>query len=56
MKVGKKNLPDILKMSISELEEFFKTIKLNKVDSEISKRIIKEIKSRIDYMLNVGLG
>ena len=56
VKVGKKNLPDILKMSISELEEFFKTIKLNKVDSEISKRIIKEIKSRIDYMLNVGLG
>ena len=56
VKVGKKNLPDNLKMSISELEEFFKTIKLNKVDSEISKRIIKEIKSRIDYMLNVGLG
>ena len=56
LKVGKKKLPDILKMSISELEEFFKTIKLNKVDSEISKRIIKEIKSRIDYMLNVGLG
>ena len=56
VKVGKKNLPDILKMSISELEEFFKTIKLNKVDSEISKRIIKDIKSRIDYMLNVGLG
>ena len=56
VKVCKKNLPDILKMSISELEEFFKTIKLNKVDSEISKRIIKEIKSRIDYMLNVGLG
>ena len=56
VKIGKKNLPDILKMSISELEEFFKTIKLNKVDSEISKRIIKEIKSRIDYMLNVGLG
>ena len=56
VKVSKKNLPDILKMSIIELEEFFKTIKLNKVDSEISKRIIKEIKSRIDYMLNVGLG
>ena len=56
VKVDKKSLPDILKMSISELEEFFKTIKLNKVDSEISKRIIEEIKSRIDYMLNVGLG
>ena len=56
VKVDKKNLPDILKMSISELEEFFKTIKLNKVDSEISKRIIEEIKNRIDYMLNVGLG
>ena len=56
VKIDNKNLPDILKMSISELEVFFKTIKLNKIDSEISNRIIKEIKNRIDYMLNVGLG
>ena len=41
---------------VEEYKQLFKTIKLNKVDSEISKRIIKEIKSRIDYMLNVGLG
>ena len=44
VKIDNKNLPDILKMSISELEVFFKTIKLNKIDSEISNRIIKEIK------------
>ncbi|HJN79083.1 MAG TPA: excinuclease ABC subunit A, partial [Flavobacteriaceae bacterium] len=56
VKVHKKNLPDILKMSINELELFFNTIKLNKIDTEISHRIIKEIKNRIDYMLNVGLG
>ena len=43
-------------MSINQLEEFFKTIKLNKTDKQISNRILKEIKSRIDYMLNVGLG
>ena len=56
VKVYNKNLPDILKMSITELEVFFKTIKLNTIDSEISNRIIKEIKNRLDYMLNVGLG
>ena len=39
VKIDNKNLPDILKMSISELEVFFKTIKLNKIDSEISNRI-----------------
>ena len=56
VKVHNKNLPDILKMSINQLEEFFKTIKLNKTDKQISNRILKEIKNRIDYMLNVGLG
>ena len=35
---------------------FFKEIKINKTDKEISARILKEIKNRIDYMNNVGLG
>ena len=56
VKVDNKNIPEILSMPINDLYEFFKKIKLNDFDKQISKRILKEINNRIDYMINVGLG
>lgn len=56
VKVDNKNIPEILSMPINDLNEFFKKIKLNDFDKQISKRILKEINNRIDYMINVGLG
>lgn len=56
VKVDNKNLPEILSMPINDLNEFFKRIKLKDYDKQISKRILKEINNRIDYMINVGLG
>jgi len=56
VKVDNKNLPEILSMPINDLNEFFKKIKLKDYDKQISKRILKEINNRIDYMINVGLG
>ena len=56
VKIDGKNLPEILAMPIDKLGLFFKEIKINKTDKEISARILKEINNRIDYMNNVGLG
>jgi len=56
VKIDNKNLSEILSMPINELEVFFKRIKLKDNDKQISKRILKEINNRIDYMVNVGLG
>ncbi len=56
VKVGGKSLSDMVLMPITELAEFFSKLELNSVEQEISKRILKEITSRLDYMKDVGLG
>ncbi len=53
--VGKKNIYDITKLSIRDLYEFLVTLKLSKEQKEISNLIIKEINSRLSFLINVGL-
>lgn len=53
--VGKKNIYEITLMSIYDLHEFLNNLKLNKEQEEISKLILKEIQSRLSFLINVGL-
>ena len=40
---------------IKEIKEFFDRLKLNEMDSAIADQIIKEIKKRISFLIDVGL-
>ncbi len=53
--VGEKSIYDITVMSIDEAFEFFDSLKLSDYDLMIAKPIIKEIKSRLRFLTNVGL-
>ena len=53
--VGNKNIYEITKLSIGELKEFFSNLKLGAEEREISDLIIKEILSRLSFLINVGL-
>ena len=53
--VGGKNIVDISEMSIKDASLFFDALKLSAQDKEISKVVINEIKSRLQFMLNVGI-
>ena len=55
VKVGRKNIWEVTNLSIKELITFFQNLKLNKSEREISDLIIKEIKSRLEFLDNVGL-
>jgi len=55
VKVGEKNIQDLIDLPIDELSIYFKKLKLNKHDKEIAKRILLEINSRLQTMLDVGL-
>ena len=50
-----KNIVEITHMSIKDAYDFFEQLELSKKDKEISKTVIKEISSRLKFMLNVGL-
>lgn len=56
IKVADKHIGELMNLPIDELQEFFNSIKLSKHDSQIAERILYEIKSRIQTMMDVGLG
>ena len=56
VKVDGKNLSQLLLMPIDEIAEYFNNIKLDKYQSQIAKRLLKEINNRLAYLKDVGLG
>ena len=55
VKINHKNIYEVTKLSIDELLKFLQNLKLNKEQSEIASTIIKEISSRLEFLINVGL-
>ena len=53
--INEKNINDLTDQSIELIYNFFKKIKLSKKDAQISEQIIKEIHSRLEFLVNVGL-
>ena len=53
--VGKKNIMELCELSVLESIEFFEKIKFTKTQKEIASQILKEIKSRLNFLKNVGL-
>ncbi len=49
------NLPSITDMAIGESFKFFEDIKLEGKQEKIAEKIIKEIKLRLEFLVNVGL-
>ena len=52
---GKKNIHDITQFSITEARKFFDELKLTERQEIIARQILKEIRMRLEFMLNVGL-
>ena len=50
------SIQDILLMNVDQAHEFFNNLVLSETDFGISKRIIEEIKNRLEFLGDVGLG
>jgi excinuclease UvrABC ATPase subunit len=50
------SLSHLLNLPITRCQEFFAKLKLNEHDAAIAKRILVEIKSRLQFLCDVGLG
>ncbi|MDG2939409.1 excinuclease ABC subunit UvrA [Bisgaard Taxon 10/6] len=53
--IGQTNLPDIADMSIGEALAFFEKMALAGQKARIAEKILKEIKERLSFLVNVGL-
>ncbi|MBO7096871.1 MAG: excinuclease ABC subunit UvrA, partial [Lachnospiraceae bacterium] len=53
--VGDKNIYEMTTMSIVELKSFISELKLSKQQAFIGEQILKEIKARVGFLVDVGL-
>ena len=53
--VGGLNIAELSDMSVKKIDEFFGTLVLDKQKTLIAERIIKEIRARLKFLVNVGL-
>ncbi len=56
VKVGGMNISELVSLPITQLQEFFDNLQLSKNDEDIAQRLIKEIKNRLAFLVDVGLG
>ncbi|KKT09605.1 MAG: Excinuclease ABC, subunit A [Candidatus Nomurabacteria bacterium GW2011_GWB1_43_20] len=53
--VSGKNIVELVDMTIAEASDFFANLKISERDKDISVPVVKEIQSRLTFMLEVGL-
>src|SRR3989344_4195043 len=53
--IGNKSIWEISELPIDKLIEFFDNLTLNKEEQEIAKLILREIRNRLIFLINVGL-
>lgn len=56
IKIAGKSITDLVDMPITELKRWFDELQLSDHDTAIAKRLLKEITSRLQFLLDVGLG
>ncbi len=56
IKVGDKTIAELVKMPVKELLDWFNALKLNDEDERIASRILLEIRNRLTFLKEVGLG
>ena len=56
VKVAGRSITELVRMPVSELLPFFRTLILGPDDQRIAQRLLKEITNRLQYLSDVGLG
>ena len=54
--VGTKNIYEFTQMAITDAYEYINELKLDKMRQEIAELLLKDIKSRLRFLIDVGLG
>lgn len=55
VKIGEKGISELILLPVSDIRDFFKQLKLNEHDTTIAKRLLIEINSRLQFLVDVGL-
>jgi len=56
VKIGGMSISDLVDMPIANLKDWFARLQLNEHEQDVSRRLLKEINSRLQFLVDVGLG
>ena len=56
VKVGGRDISTLVRLPVSELSAFFDTLELPEHDARVAERLLTEIRSRLRFLVEVGLG
>ena len=56
VKIAGRSISDLVQMPVVRLKQWFGTLELNEQEQQIGKRLLTEIHSRLQFLLDVGLG
>lgn len=56
VKINEKAIQDLVDLPLDELKVFFDDLNLSEYEEKVAKRILYEIRSRTEFLLDVGLG
>ena len=56
VKIGGRSITDLVQMPVIRLKEWFARLQLSEHDASVGKRLLTEINSRMQFLLDVGLG
>ena len=56
VKINGRSITDLVQMPVVRLKEWFDRLELSDHDAEVARRLLTEITSRLQFMLDVGLG
>jgi len=55
VKINRENLSDVMAKSVEEILDFIKKLSLSSTQNKISENIVAEIKTRLQFLIDVGL-
>ena len=53
--IGDRSLPDVSKLSLIQCRDFFNLLQMSGHRAQVAEKIVKEITSRLTFLINVGL-
>ena len=56
VKVGGKHIGELCEMQVNDLQQWFEALRLTDYEKQVAKRILTEIRQRLQVLLDVGLG
>ena len=54
--IRQKNIADVVAMNLTQARDFFEKLQLNDNERTIIEQALREIKDRLDFLINVGVG